>query len=68
MKGIVTKVQLLKTEITECNKISAFCLKNGYLQHAENLNAFIFLIFNKILLGALGIWLSMQIPKKFIMS
>ena len=62
MKGIgLRKVSLFSTEI--CNKISAFCLANNYFQHTANLktfSSFVFDLLNKILLGALGIWLSIS--------
>ena len=59
------KSSIYLTEITDCNEISAFCLIFFFFffffQHAEHLMAFsclILKIFNKLLLGALGILLS----------
>ena len=56
-------VGLPKVEITDCNKISEFCLKMIIFiaHHTYNLktfSSFVFEISNKILLGALGNWLS----------
>ena len=65
MKGTVPKSS---RKNIDCNKLSAFCLKMVYFQHVQNLEAFgrfLFEILNTILLGALGILLSVCISVRF---
>ena len=62
MKGTVTKSSIILDKNHRLQDNFSTLFQNGNFQHADNLNAFSCLVLeicNKILLGALGIWLSL---------